>query len=818
MTRLRQLSLAAIAALLATVSLRCNGGGDTQPSTATAIQMVDGDGQTGAVGAALAKPLVVLVTDQSGNPVEGVSVAWNPQGAGSVSAGATQTGADGKASVQRTLGSSPGEQTTTATVNGLQGSPVTFLATATDGTTPTLSMKTQPSSAAQSGVPFAVQPVIQLKDGSGQDKAQSGLAVTAEIASGSGTLGGTVTRQTDGTGAATFTDLEITGAAGSYTLRFTAQGVVQTQSSPITLSGSAATIAITTNPPTSALTGEVFDPSVQPVLQVKDGNGNPVAGIVVTASVASGSGTLEGTTTATSDASGVARFGDLGIQGTGAHTLQFSTGTSSVTSSPIDLSALPAEATTGKWGPLVDWNIVPLHMSLLPSGKILAWGKHDMGAADTVGLPRIWDPASGQPPSGLPPIQVDTMLFCAGHTLMPDGRLMVSGGHLMDNRGIAVTNFFDENGGWQKGPNMAHGRWYPTVTVLPNGRMLTMAGRDENGAVVTTPEIWESNAWVELPGAGTLQIPYYPRNFVDPKNGRIFMAGERIQSRWFDVDGSSSTGRGRWISGPLHIWRFNRDYGTAVMYETGKILYAGGGGDASWQTPDVKSSTPTATAEKIDLNAASPAWAPAGSMSVPRRHLNSTVLPDGQVLITGGTSGGGFVDINPGDATRTAELWNPANNQWTTLAAASTMRVYHSVSMLLPDGTVLHGASGNAMAGTVPVPDENNHEIFSPPYLFKGARPVIASVSPAAVGYGGTLTVTTANAAQVTAVRWIRLGSVTHAFDAGQRANTLSFTQAATGVSVTAPANPNLAPPGYYLLFILNRNGVPSVGKIVKLQ
>jgi hypothetical protein len=203
-------------------------------------------------------------------------------------------------------------------------------------------------------------------------------------------------------------------------------------------------------------------------------------------------------------------------------------------------------------------------------------------------------------------------------------------------------------------------------------------------------------------------------------------------------------------------------------------------------------------------------------MTFRRRHLNSTILPDGTVLITGGTTGGGFVDINPADAARAAELWDPKTNQWTTLASNSVMRVYHSVSLLLPDGTVLHGASGNALAGAAVVPDEANHEIFSPPYLFKGVRPTIASV-PATVTYGQIFEVATPNAAQITDVRWIRLGSVTHAFDMSARANTLSFSRSATGVSVTAPANPNLAPPGHYLLFILNRNGVPSVGTIVRV-
>jgi galactose oxidase len=404
---------------------------------------------------------------------------------------------------------------------------------------------------------------------------------------------------------------------------------------------------------------------------------------------------------------------------------------------------------------------------------------------------------------------------------MPDGRLMVNGGHHRDDAGINVTYFFSQDGAPQPGLNMAFGRWYPTLTVLDDGRVLSMAGRDVNGEIVRIPELWEGGQWVQLPGASAVTIPYYPRNYVAP-DGRIFYAGERPTSRWFDVDATGAAGRGVWTNGPTHIWRFVRDYGTAAMYDTGKILYAGGGGDLNWdtQSPDdprtAFSSTPTATAEFIDLTQSSPAWQSAGSMAAPRRHLNSTILPDGQVLITGGTSGGGFVNISEALAVKTAEVWNPKTNQWTTLAANRVMRVYHSVSLLLPDGTVLHGASGDAMAGTVEVPPENNHEIFSPPYLFKGARPSI-SAAPSQVGYGQTFSIATPNAVQVTDVRWIRLGSVTHAFDMAARANTLAFAASVGGIEVTAPVIPNLAPPGYYMLFILNRNGVPSQGKIIRI-
>jgi hypothetical protein len=720
MSRLRQLRHAGLAVLLAAFALRCSDNGG-EPPTPTTIEKVDGDEQIGVVGQPLPKPLVARVTDQNGDPVEGVVVQWAAQGGGTVSSASSETDSEGRVSVIRVLGGEPGDQTTTATASGLEGSPLTFAATATPN------------------------------GGGGGDA-----------------------------------------------------------------------IVITANPPVSAVNGEVFDPAVQPVVLVTN-NGNPVPGAEVTVSTASGTGTLEGNTTATTDGTGIARFRDLGIRGTGSHALEFTVGEASVTSSPVEVSALPPEASAGAWGELQSWDIVPLHMNLLPNGKILAWGKTDAGA-DTMGMPRLWDPATGSP-EGLPMIPVDTMLFCAGHVLLPDGRLMVAGGHLQDDRGIATTYLFDQNGSPQRVGDMAHGRWYPTLTVLPNGEVLSMAGRNQAGTVIRIPEIWEGNQWNELPGANggaADEIPYYPRNFVAP-NGRIFYAGERVSSRWFDVDGTGAGGgRGSWSDGPNHVWPFNRDYGTAVMYEPGRILYAGGGGHTGWPTPDPKSAQPTATAEIIDLNEAAPQWRNTDPMSVPRRHLNSTILPDGQVLVTGGTRGAGFVNISEGLATRAAEVWNPETGEWTTLASNSRMRIYHSVSLLMPDGRVLHGASGDAMAiqpggGIVPVPDEENHEMFSPPYLFKGARPTISS-APTTVTYGEAFSVATPNVGQITEARWIGLGAVTHAFDMGQRANTLEFTPTETGVAITAPASPNLAPPGHYLLFILNRNGVPSDGRIVRVQ
>jgi Domain of unknown function (DUF1929) len=581
--------------------------------------------------------------------------------------------------------------------------------------------------------------------------------------------------------------------------------------------GAPATLTINRQPPTSALDSEVWSPTLQPIVLVKDAGGVVVPGVVVTASIATGSGTLQGTVTATTKTNGTAAFVDLGIAGPGAQTLRFTTGAVSKTSRTITVNALPPEATTGKWDSPVDWAIVPLHASLLPTGKVIAWGKFEVNG--TMAMPRLWDPAAGSP-STAQVIKVDTMLFCSGHALMPDGRLMVSGGHKADDRGLDVTNIFDPSTQtWAAGlPKMAKGRWYPTVTTLWNGKMLTVAGRDTTSTVVLIPEIWENAQWVQLPGA-SLSLPYYPRNFQAP-NGKVFYAGERVTSRWLNPDAVTSKGRGSWSwnSTLNHVWPFNRDYGSAVMYETGKILYAGGGGNLQWGSPDPKASAPTATAETIDLNLGTPTWQNTDAMHFGRRHLNATILPDGQVLVTGGTSAGGFNTL--AGAVHAAEVWSPKNGHWTQLASNTIDRGYHAISLLLPDGTVMHGASGDAAVpgSTELYPRQTNSELFRPPYLFKGARPTITSLSQSTVAYGAKFTVNTPNGLQITDVRWIRLGSVTHAFDANQRANTLAFSKTANKLTVTAPNNGKLAPPGHYLVFILNRNGIPSVGKVIQVQ
>ena len=204
-------------------------------------------------------------------------------------------------------------------------------------------------------------------------------------------------------------------------------------------------------------------------------------------------------------------------------------------------------------------------------------------------------------------------------------------------------------------------------------------------------------------------------------------------------------------------------------------------------------------------------------MAFPRRQLNATLLADGQVLVTHGSSGSGFNNVAA--AVHAAELWNPTTESWSTMASEARSRVYHSTALLLPDGRVLSSGSGEG-AGVLYENSEFTAQVFSPPYLFNpdgtlAARPVV-SAAPSKISYGQSFSVQTPDPASISRGTLIRLSSVTHAFNQSQLIYPLSFTAAgATSLDAVGPASGNLAPPGPYMLFLINRKGVPSKARMV---
>jgi galactose oxidase-like protein len=160
-----------------------------------------------------------------------------------------------------------------------------------------------------------------------------------------------------------------------------------------------------------------------------------------------------------------------------------------------------------------------------------------------------------------------------------------------------------------------------------------------------------------------------------------------------------------------------------------------------------------------------------------------------------------------------AEIWDPATEKFTTVASMPHYRVYHSTAALLPDGRVLSAGTTASDSGCS---DQQDADFYSPPYLFNGPRPTIAS-APSTLRYGRAFSVVTPDATGITNVNMIAFGAVTHHFNFSQRINRLKFQKTKTGLNVIAPANPNLAPPGKYMLFILNSTGVPSLASVVQL-
>lgn len=455
----------------------------------------------------------------------------------------------------------------------------------------------------------------------------------------------------------------------------------------------------------------------------------------------------------------------------------------------------------GQWGSVVSWPIEAIHASLLPTGKMLVW----QSWRDS---PALWDPATGQFSDAATPA---VNIFCSGHTWLPDGRLLVVGGHIANAVGEAVADIYDPwTNSWAGNvPNMNAGRWYPSATTLGDGNVLVLSG-DLDGTYGDTnplPQIYDvdTNSWIDLNGAIRAQdnlLPEYPRVFQAPDGRVVSLTDNQDDTEWLDVTGSGSW---EWIDKTLDGNLAN--YGPAVMYDAGKIAYMGGG----WATTD--------NISMLDLNDSSPEWRyGAEKMRERRRQNDATILADGTVLITGGTSCRGWnegvcpdqngeVADGEAGAVHYVEIWDPETEQITQAATPSDIyRGYHSTATLLPDGRVLVTGGDHDDDGYT---SNKNAEIFEPAYLHQGYRPTI-DAAPDTVSYGETFFVETADAATIERAMMIIPGNTTHAQNWSQRANRLEVTQVAGGVEITLTTNSNEAPPGNYMLFLVDDNGVPT--------
>ena len=468
-------------------------------------------------------------------------------------------------------------------------------------------------------------------------------------------------------------------------------------------------------------------------------------------------------------------------------------GGQSATAAPVTVSVdnTGNPAVVGSWSSPVSTPAVAVNLILLYNNKILFYQD---GSTVTV-----WDYVNNKFTNT--PTSVD--LFCSGATALSDGRILSIGGYGGSSSDIGISNaeiFDPSDNTWTAVPKMSYRRWYPTGTTLSDGRVLVTAGwQTTNHSNAGIPEIYDpsTNSWASLASANN-PFETYPFVFM-LGDGRIIHVGGSEYATDTDVlDINSQT----WtVLDPRIV-----DGGSATMYLPGMIMKAGSATDSQNVGPSSN------TTFVMDTMQPSPSWVQTPSMVYPRSFLNLTELPDGTVLATGGET-----DKNGGtiaNAVYAAELWSPTTQTWTTMASMHTPREYHSTALLLPDGRVLQSGMGADFGN---VPDEDSAEFFSPPYLFKGARPTISQAPPAQIQYGTGFFVGTPDAANIKSAVLIRTGAVTHFFDQNTRYVPLTFQQTSGGLTLTAPADAYQAPPGYYMLFLVNNNGVPSVAPFVQL-
>lgn len=508
----------------------------------------------------------------------------------------------------------------------------------------------------------------------------------------------------------------------------------------------------------------------------------------------------------------------------------------------------------GAWEPISSrFHHLPVHMALLHTGKVLGFGGSGNDPRNQ-GRPfraEIWDPLAGGDARSIDQ-DLSADVFCSGHAFLPDGRLLVAGGTRLYDKlrfGVGIPPFrgldhayaFDPlTEAWTRLPNMSRGRWYPTLVALPDGSILAAAGLGKH-----FPWFFRRSIECFTPAAGWYKkraasrwLPLYPRLHVVPRGGSqpggVFYSGSFNTHYTYPFRLKSfptailDLGEFSWrkLGPPRHP---QREEGASILlplvppdYRPVMMLLGGGTFHGAEVIPE---------SEVIDLGAQQPEWTelPA-QMTHPRYYPYSVILPNRGILVVGGRTGRGdhrhgspapmppheheTPDGPPQDprAIHEAELLDPDRQTWRLLAPMTRDRLYHSNSLLLPDGRVMVAGSNPARGS-----NELSIEIYRPPYLFQGERPTIEEVT-GSVHYGQPFDMTTPDASDIAEVALVRPSATTHCVNPDQRYVGLRFRVLdRSRLRIEAPPDAWLAPPGYYMVFIL-RGGIPSEASFVRLS
>ncbi|KAB8164581.1 DUF1929 domain-containing protein [Streptomyces sp. 3MP-14] len=364
---------------------------------------------------------------------------------------------------------------------------------------------------------------------------------------------------------------------------------------------------------------------------------------------------------------------------------------------------------------------------------------------------------------------------------------------------------------------MAEARWYPTLTTLPDGRVLTVSGLDEVGEVVPgINEIYDpkTKTWSEAPER---YFPTYPALFLT-EGGKIFYTGSnagygpadegRVPGIWDLEDNSFEEVGG--LSDPDQLETSASLLLPPAQDQRFMVLGGGGVGESA------KSTERTAI---VDLTEEDPTYREGPSLPQGTRYLSSVLMPDDTVFTSGGSTdyrGRGRSDV------LRAQFYDPAKGAFVPAADPTVGRNYHSEALLLPDGRVatfgsdpLYGDKDNTRPGEF----EKRIEVYTPPYLFDGreeTRPALDD-GPQSATLGETVTFDTGDADRIATARLMRPSAVTHTTDVEQRSLQLELERAEGEVRLALPEDPSLVPPGWYMVFVTDREGTPSEAKWIKV-
>jgi plastocyanin len=467
-----------------------------------------------------------------------------------------------------------------------------------------------------------------------------------------------------------------------------------------------------------------------------------------------------------------------------------------------------ASAVGGSWEELPGLpQITFMHAVLLAnSSRVLYWGYGQRADQS-----RLWDQTTGlyTSPTNQPiAIAPDENIWSGAHAQLNDaaGTVLVHSG-FMTGGGVSANTerraflFNPTTNAFTHASELHTGRFYPTTLTLPDGNPLTLFGEDHAnapGAGVQSFEIFTpggAGAW-SAPKAVPFNYFYYPWTFLLP-GGDLFIAGPQKPARRFDPAATPIIDNPAKQYNQISSQRGVNMDGTAVLlplkpphYEPRVLVLGGSAADAQQ------------TAEWIDLSVAHPQWQALPNLNVTRDKVNSVLLPDGRVIVAGGIEtlpDGGPVEIFDPDDPTSGFLIGPNMKH---------IRGYHSAALLLPDGSVVMGGDPNG--GNTP------NERYLPSYFFK-PRPTITG-SPATIAHGAAFSVDTPTPGAIAEVVLMRPSAVTHAFNQNQRYVGCAISgSTVTAVKATAPPDGTIAPPGYYLLFIVDHDRIPSAANWIRL-